>query len=128
MGAFRVLVIDDDSTWFELLKALAELAGYDIEMENVQYLAGAVKRLEQERFDLILLDLGLPDSVGPVGLKKVVPVAGAAPVIVISGLVTDDRARDARDFGAAGCVEKGMGSGDEFIRQIERWLPKPSAS
>jgi CheY-like chemotaxis protein len=127
MGAFRVLVIDDDATWFELLKALVELAGYDLEMHNAAYLGEAVKRLEGERFDLVLLDLGLPDSVGPVGLKKVVPAARSAPVVVISGLVTDDRARDALSFGAAGCVEKGVGTGEEFIRQLERWLPGAKA-
>jgi len=128
MAAFRVLVIDDDSTWFELLKALIELAGYRFELHNVAYMADGVRCLEQERFDLVLMDLGLPDNVGPVGLKKVVPVAGAAPVVVISGLVTEDRARDALAFGAAGCVEKGMGAGDDFIAQIARWFPRGDAS
>jgi len=123
MATFRVLVIDDDSTWFELLKALLEMAGYELELVNEAYLLDALRRLESERFDLVLMDLGLPDSVGPVGLKRVVPAASGAPVVVISGLVTQDRAHDAISLGAAGCVEKGMGAGGEFIRQLSTWFP-----
>jgi len=58
----RVLLVDDDRELVDTARTL--LAADDIEVEEAHDAASARRRLEKEDFDLVLLDLGLPDDNG----------------------------------------------------------------
>lgn len=87
MNLFRshTLVVDDDPQFVDLLGLLLrqdDAVEHDIEVAGS--LAGAMKALASADRDVVLLDLGLPDSQGRGTLRAVVEAAGDTPVIVLT--------------------------------------------
>src|ERR1051325_4927423 len=84
LPASRVLLIEDDPKMPEVLGALLSEDG--IVLHSAQTAATALNLVGREPFDLILLDLGLPDSNGFDLLKqfKELPETRTAPVIVLT--------------------------------------------
>ena len=61
----RLLLIEDNAGDARLLRErLGDTAGIRFELEVVGTLAAGLTRLEAESFDLVLLDMSLPDSIG----------------------------------------------------------------
>jgi len=84
LPASRVLLIEDDPKMPEVLAAL--LAEDKISLSSATNAATALSLVRREPFDLILLDLGLPDTDGFELLKqfKDFPETRTAPVIVLT--------------------------------------------
>lgn len=61
-GKIKILVIDDDPTFVQLIKVLIGAVDNSYGFECVGLLSEGMRRLSEERFDLVLLDLNLPDS------------------------------------------------------------------
>ena len=83
----RILLIEDDPFCSELVRA--HLAG--AALHCVRSLGEGLARLAAEPFDVVITDLGLPDSAGIATLEAVQAATGS-PVIVLSG---NDAARGA---------------------------------
>src|ERR1700743_468262 len=84
LPASRVLLIEDDPKMPEVLGAL--LSEDKITLSTASNAAAALNLVRREPFDLILLDLGLPDTDGFELLKqfKEFPETRMAPVIVLT--------------------------------------------
>jgi CheY-like chemotaxis protein len=84
LPASRVLLIEDDPKMPEVLAAL--LAEDKISLSSATNAATALSLVRREPFDLILLDLGLPDTDGFELLKQFreFPETRTAPVIVLT--------------------------------------------
>lgn len=81
-----VLVVDDDRGIRELIEQmLASQSGRRFGSEAVGSLTDALGKLRTARFDVVLLDLDLPDSMGLDTLRVVIAEAGAPPVVVLTG-------------------------------------------
>jgi two-component system sensor kinase FixL len=88
----NLLVIEDnpgDARLIQIYLAESRLTG-ETNSKVVTRLSEAEEALEQESFDLILLDLSLPDSYGMETFDKVSAMAPDTPFIVLTGL--DDEA------------------------------------
>ncbi len=82
-------------------------------------LAGGLESLKRVLFDVILLDLSLPD--GPVGIKTFETVyaqASGIPIIVLTGHDDDDLAVEAVHKGAQDYLVKGLVTGPALGRAI----------
>ena len=105
MKMTQVLVVDDELGIRNLLSEILEDDGYDV--VTAEDAAQARKLVQQKRFDLILLDIWMPDTDGVTLLKE----WGAAhaitcPVIMMSGHGTIETAMEATRFGAMDFLEK----------------------
>ena len=61
----RVLVVEDNPADVELVREYMSDSGFiSFQIDSVSRLSEAIARLERESFDLLLIDLGLPDSRG----------------------------------------------------------------
>lgn len=69
-------------------------------------LVAGCKRLENEDFDLILLDLSLPDSFGLDTFKEIDKASGQTPIIVLTGLEDERIGVDAVKLGAQDFLTK----------------------
>ena len=69
--ASRVLLIEDSRDFGQLAREMLEGSGPPaLEVTHVLRLEEALRRLDQDAFDLVLLDLSLPDATGVESLTK----------------------------------------------------------
>jgi len=80
-----ILVVEDQPENLEYLKILIESAGH--ECVAVGSVGEAIRRLTTMRFDLVLLDLVLPDAEGIEVARYILERQLATPVIAISGFL-----------------------------------------
>ena len=102
----RVLVVDDEIGIRDLLSEILSDEGYEV--ETAEDAASARRLVEREGFDLILLDIWMPDTDGVTLLKEWASRRQLVncPVIMMSGHATIDTAVEATRFGALNFLEK----------------------
>jgi len=99
-----VLIIDDEVGIRESLQTLLELEGYDV--ETAANGEQGIARLGERSFDLVLLDLALPDRNGIDLLAEIRAHAPQLSVIMITAYGTVENAVKAMQAGAANFVQK----------------------
>ncbi|MDR3515263.1 MAG: response regulator transcription factor [Azospirillaceae bacterium] len=103
----RILIGDDHLLFREGLRRLLETFGdAPVFTEASTFDEVVVDLSEPAAFDLVLLDLQMPGWPGFSGLRHVVALAGAAPVVVISASESQSDIRAALDHGAFGYIPK----------------------
>src|SRR5438105_4411693 len=99
-----VLIIDDEAEIRESLQTLLELEGYDVHCaENGQE---GLTRLGERAFDLVLLDLALPDRNGLEVLAEIRDRDPQLAVIMITAYGTVENAVKAMQAGAVNFIQK----------------------
>jgi signal transduction histidine kinase len=97
----RVLLVEDElSDAIAVERSLRREAGVGerFDVERAATLADGIVRLHRTPVDVLLLDLGLPDSDGPATVSRLRRRDAAVPVVVLTG--NDDPALAARAFEA----------------------------
>ncbi|NLY38062.1 MAG: sigma-54-dependent Fis family transcriptional regulator [Firmicutes bacterium] len=114
------LIVDDETEVCNFFVYLLKKKGY----RAVTASSGreAIAKLDQERFDVALVDLKLPDSNGLEILKEIKAKQPACEVIIITGYSTVKSAVEAIQLGAFDYVEKPFVDIDEMERLLERSL------
>ena len=115
----RVLLIEDNSFDADILQEqLDEGQAIDISLIWVDRMSKAERALETDSFDLILLDVNLPDSDGLATLFRAKKLAPKLPIIILSGLSDEEVAIEAVQNGAQDYLVKGQFSNDILTRSI----------
>ncbi|NIO49511.1 MAG: response regulator [Candidatus Aminicenantes bacterium] len=100
----KILIIDDERGIRSSLKGILEDEGYSIKTANTG--EDCLKLLEWQNFDLILLDIWLPEMDGIEVLKKIKTMDENPQVVMISGHGTVETAVKATKLGAYDFLEK----------------------
>lgn len=104
----KILVVEDTPGDVFLIKFyLEELDPDNYEIQSVDNLSEAHYRLEREAFDVVLLDLHLPDSQGIITLKKSVEKFPDDVFIVLTSLSDEKVGLEAVKHGAQDFLVKG---------------------
>lgn len=104
----RILVVEDAPGDVFLIKFYLEELGPDVyEIQSVDRLADAHYKLEREAFDVILLDLHLPDSEGMITLTRSIEKFPDEVFIVLTGLSDQEIGLEAVKMGAQDFLIKG---------------------
>jgi two-component system, OmpR family, KDP operon response regulator KdpE len=105
-NAYTVLVVDDEPPIRRFLRTSLTAAGYRV--ASADDAASALAGLASEKPDVIILDLGLPDSSG---LDLIVDIRRRSPVpIIVLSVRDDERSKvEALDLGADDFVSKPFG-------------------
>lgn len=124
-----ILLVEDNPMDATLAKEALEPAH---SVHAVSTLASALSAIEGRRFDLVLLDISLPDAEGTSGIKQL-RAAGAPPVVMLSGNLDPDLEQAALHFGAAEFFVKGFAGTDELEAAIaeakaQQQLPRAEVS
>jgi diguanylate cyclase (GGDEF)-like protein len=83
----RVLIVEDDMHDAELItRVLSRGAEPPCEYAHVQRLSAAIPLAQGSGFDVVLLDLSLPDSLGLASLQELALAAPRMPIVVLTGL------------------------------------------
>jgi DNA-binding NtrC family response regulator len=100
----KILVVDDELDILETVQDILQDEGFAVTLaENA---IQANKSLVKEQFDLILLDIWMPDTDGISLLKQWVAESLKTPVVMMSGHGTVETAVEATKLGASDFLEK----------------------
>jgi len=102
--AGSVLIIDDEAAIRESLQTLLELEGYEVASAATG--EDGLARVGERPFDLVLLDVALPDRNGIELLSEFRGHQPPLPVIIITAYGTVENAVKAMQSGAANFVQK----------------------
>ncbi|MFN2211893.1 MAG: GGDEF domain-containing protein [Anaerolineales bacterium] len=114
----KVLVIEENqpeyAPWFQIVSTGLNTGQF--QAERVASLSGALAQLEKEPFDVILLDLALPDSVGVATFSQICVRVPEVPIIVTSALENKNHAIEILREGAQDYLVKG----EINVKQLQR--------
>jgi diguanylate cyclase (GGDEF)-like protein len=127
--AIKILLIEDNPGDARLIKyMLAEAQGPTCDLEWVDCLRAGLDRLAAGGIDLVLLDLGLPESVGLDTLRRMQEQAPSVPtLVVLSGLNDENIALQAVQMGAQDYLVKGRVDGSLLMRSIRYAMERSQA-
>jgi len=115
----RVLIVDDHSVVREGLKHVISRQMDMLVAGEAASCAQALDLLTEERFDVIVCDVKLPDGLGWDVLKAVKSGPHPVPVLILSAFTEEQYAVQALKSGADGYVNKGSAS-ETLIAAIRR--------
>ena len=106
----KILVVDDDPQVLKMMVDTLEARGYAtaVASDGEQ----ALKRLDVERFDVVVSDLAMPTMNGLRLLEAIRARELGVPVIIVSGFVTRAVADEALAKGAWAVLDKPLRSGE----------------
>ena len=98
---YRLLLIADDPVDAAMVReALADARDGPFTVEWVTQLSSGLDRLTRSGVAAVLVDLGLPGSVGLASVEQVLRAAPDVPILVLGSLDNEDLARQAVQLGA----------------------------
>jgi len=105
----RILLLEDnDADVILLQEALRDDPLAAFECQVTDRLSVGMRLAQEQRFDAVLLDLGLPDSQGLATFEKMHVCIPALPIVVLSGVSDEQLAIQAVQAGAQDYLVKGM--------------------
>lgn len=117
----RILIVDDERKICEILKDILESEGYSVDFVLNGY--DALRKVQKNGFDLLLLDMKLPDIDGLTVLKRIKEINTEIGVIMISAFGTVSLAVEALKNGADDFIEKPLET-DRILTIIKNYLEK----
>lgn len=108
----RILIAEDAADMRELLEDILGDAGYEALTASNGYNALMYVINDQERIDLVLTDLWMPQLNGDELLKQVQHLRSSTPVIIITGLESSEYAHNLVKRGAFSYLTKPFATKD----------------
>jgi two-component system, cell cycle sensor histidine kinase and response regulator CckA len=119
LDGIRVLLVEDNPGDARLFTELLRKAGAShLKVAHVDRLAAALDRLNRDSFDVMLLDLSLPDVSGLDTLVRAHAEAPKIPIVVLTGHDDEALAVRAVRAGAQDYLVKGHVDGELLVRSI----------
>jgi two-component system cell cycle sensor histidine kinase/response regulator CckA len=121
----RVLLVEDNPGDARLVQeTLAEVDIPEFELTHVERLSQARQRLAEEQFDVVLLDLVLPDKPRMGSLIEIHDQASRVPIVVLTGLDDETMASWTLEEGAQDYLIKGQTDKDSLVRCIRHAIQR----
>jgi len=125
MGPIELLIVDDKAAEALLLLYALEECSRPVKFRFAKDGAEGLRFLSEKTFDLIILDLNLPELSGYYVLEQCDP--HRVPVVVFSVSSNPEDAQRATELGAREFVHKPIGIEPykaAVLGMIERWVPE----
>ena len=124
----QVLLIEDDEEDAMLIgEMLADVQQARFRLHHARRLSEGLQRLAQRRPDLVLLDLGLPDSWGLGSLDSILSQSPDTPVVVLTLLGDEETPLKAVQHGAQDYLVKGEFRGELLGRCLRHAIERQRA-
>src|SRR5579871_4374489 len=114
----RVLLVEDNALDAKFITGLLRLPTATLQCQHVTRLAEALRHLERNHPDVILLDLNLEDSAGYQTFYRIRQAASLAAILVLSGSDDEELAIKTVREGAQDYLVKGTFDGRLLLRSI----------
>ncbi len=118
-GRTRILLVEDNPVEARLVGDMLKEAGLiHFELTHVTQIKDALEVLRERHFDVVLLDLTLPDSQGMQTFLKVHTEAPGLPILILSGAPDEELAMLSVREGAQDYLVKGQVDNKLLVRAI----------
>ncbi len=104
MSKGRILIVDDEAEVRESLETLLQSEGFEVGLAETA--GGAVRMVESRPFDVVLLDVSLPDKSGLEALEDIRRLDPNLPVLMITAYASVENAVQAMRSGARNYLTK----------------------
>jgi DNA-binding NtrC family response regulator len=115
----RILVIDDDPGFSEVVQLLLAGEGYRTEMKGT--VREALRAMHAGAVDLVITDLKLPDATGLDAIRGVRDIDREVPIILMTSYSSVESAVEAVRNGAVDYIIKPFNN-DDFLHAVDRAL------
>jgi diguanylate cyclase (GGDEF)-like protein/PAS domain S-box-containing protein len=115
----KILLVEDNQSDALAIKIMLESAEFSFELQRADTLKSGLKILSEKQMNIILLDLGLPDSKGLDTFIKVHDEYPDVPIVMYTGLEDEDLAVKALQKGAQDYLVKGKVDSRLLVRAIK---------
>lgn len=118
----KILAVDDNQDITDMVKELLEFNGYSCTTANSS--RACLNLLRSEQFDLILLDLAMPEMSGVDLLKEIKADSSLKHnkiILFTSSYITDSEINELIKLGALSCIRKPINK-DKLIELIKRHI------
>lgn len=124
----NVLLVEDNGAEARLLQELLKGSVNCFNLVHVKRLQAALAQLEAQVFDVILLDLTLPDSQGLASLDTLLGSAPHLPIVVLTNTNDDDLAVAAVRHGAQDYLVKRHVNPEVLVRSLQYAIERKQVS
>ncbi len=104
MGVKKILFVDDEVELQEIVGDILESEGFQVQLAGSGNCAATI--LNREKFDLVIVDLHMPDGDGLSLLSNISSQAGKKPLVFLCTGSSDISHEDLINLGATSVVEK----------------------
>jgi len=123
----KILLIEDNPGDARLIEEMLKEANVRYELEGLDSLSSGIAKVKLDGYDIILLDLDLPDSHGLATLTKLNEIKPEAPIIVLTGLADEETGINAVKEGAQDYLVKGQVDKNLLTRSIRYGIERKAA-
>lgn len=124
----EILLFEDNPGDAGLIEEmLAEFASFPYDFKNAETLSEGLSLLKENSFDVILSDLGLPDSDGIDTFLEIYAINSRIPVIILTGMNDEKIGIEAVKKGAQDYLVKGQVDGRLLKRSIQYSIERKKA-
>ena len=118
----KILIVDDDQVVLSSCKRILESEGYAVSLTSS--VKEALQMLEEKKFDILLVDVIMPEYDGMYLIGNVKTNLPDMPILVMSGYPTPETISSGLRMGATHFIAKPF-TPDELIRAVHKALGEP---
>jgi diguanylate cyclase (GGDEF)-like protein len=126
-AAIKILLVEDDPDDAKFLRLSLAQHNDTVDIRHAGLISDAVAVLDNERFDVVLLDLNLPDGRGAECVEKIHKADELVPIVVLSGHDDEDFAIEILNRGVQDYLVKWEGDGRIILRAIRYAIERKRA-
>jgi DNA-binding response OmpR family regulator len=104
MPLARILVVDDEPQFLEMLTEVLTLAGYEVLTASAA--ADALILVQEVALDVIVLDIGMPEMDGVTALQRLKALKPNVPIIMLTANTDEQVGRTTLRWGAFDYIAK----------------------
>ncbi|MEW6586494.1 MAG: histidine kinase dimerization/phosphoacceptor domain -containing protein [Nitrospirota bacterium] len=127
--AIKILLIEDNLGDARLIRDMLEDAQYQsFSLYHAETLSEGSHMLSDGQFNVVLLDIGLPDSMGIDSIKAIKDCSPEVPIIMMTGLDNEETAITSLKMGAQDYLVKGQVDTGLLLRSIRYAIERNNAA
>ncbi len=118
----KILLVEDDPLILQIYRSSLEKAGFEV--GSITSGGGVLDRLKSEKFDLVLLDMVLPEESGFEILRKIQEKGEMekTKILILSNIGEKSKVEKALNMGATGYLIKAHYTPSEVVGEIEKLI------
>ena len=118
----KILIAEDDPVLSKAEGFALSSAGFEVDTAKTG--KEALQKIKENNYNLILLDLVMPERTGYEVLKDMQLLKNKTPVVVFSNLIENSMQREALELGAKAYCVKANISLDELVEIVKKYIFK----